>query len=339
MSTTAARPRPVPVRHRRLIALGLLGLAAGCAAWAEGAAGLEPVPFISEAGLPLADGETGPVVGAFQVAGAFELSPGLDDFGGISGALVEGETLLLLSDRGRLWRARMVEDAAGNLLDLEGWQGWRLIDRAAPDKGLDTEDLARLQDGRLLVADEGTNRLGVLGPLEDEAIEVDFTPFPRAFPVTRPNLGAEALTVLPDGRLLALSEGEPAASGGLLAALVDPEGAASLAWPRDGSFAPTAADAEGGDVYVLTRRVSLLNGFEAKLWRLEAGRVEAGVSLEPRLLAALGAGMAVDNYEALALRRDRTGRLRLLLVSDDNFNLVQRTLVLDLLLEDLPGRS
>ena len=55
---------------------------------------------------------------------------------------------------------------------------------------------------------------------------------------------------------------------------------------------------------------------------------EAGAILLGELLAELKAPLVTENFEGITAFRDASGATRLLLVSDDNFNDVQRTLLL-----------
>ncbi|MEO1311639.1 MAG: esterase-like activity of phytase family protein, partial [Pseudomonadota bacterium] len=59
-----------------------------------------------------------------------------------------------------------------------------------------------------------------------------------------------------------------------------------------------------------------------------AGLVEGAV-VEPLVLATLGVGAPVDNFEGLAVARGADGGERLYLISDDNFSKRQNTLLLE----------
>ena len=327
---------PTPWRAAALLGLGL-GLT-GCVSAAAG--GLSPTPFYKKVGVSEAPSEARQhKLGPFNIRGSFEIAAIDDGFGGISGAAVIGADLYLVSDRARLYRARLVENDAGDLVGLVDWKGWPLHDAADPKRAVDAEDLAVTPNGRLVVSDEATNRLGFVR-LDTDAAWVDFAAIGEAFPVTRTNLGAEAVAALPDGRLLALSEGEPLRPGVLRASVLTPGEEtlpATLGWPQDVGFAPTATATDDGCLYVLSRRFGLLGGFEARLSRLPLAQVRAGANLAPEPLAAFGAGVATDNYEALAVRRGREGKLRLLVLSDDNFSPLQRTLLIELRLDEGSG--
>jgi hypothetical protein len=57
---------------------------------------------------------------------------------------------------------------------------------------------------------------------------------------------------------------------------------------------------------------------------------KAGTVLAGRELATLSGLSLGENHEALAVRRGEDGAYRLLVVSDDNFHPLQRTLLLEL---------
>lgn len=102
----------------------------------------------------------------------------------------------------------------------------------------------------------------------------------------------------------------------------------------DAAFVPTALDLlEAGPppVFLLLRRsFSPLAGVAARVDQLTLGR--DGLTLAP--VASFRPPLAVDNMEGLAVRRDGDRRF-IYLVSDDNFNRAQQTLLLKF--ELLPG--
>ena len=84
---------------------------------------------------------------------------------------------------------------------------------------------------------------------------------------------------------------------------------------------------------MIERRVSTFSGFHVRLVRLAAGDIQPGARLKGEELARWGAPLTVDNFEGLATRRGADGEILIYLLSDDNFSLFQRTLLLMFALE------
>lgn len=99
--------------------------------------------------------------------------------------------------------------------------------------------------------------------------------------------------------------------------------------PRDPPFLPTGADiAHDGMLYVLERDFSWLGGFSTRLRR---AALSDWPTLRPETLFTQIGGL--DNMEGLASWRDSDGAVRLLMIADDNFSPLQRTLLVELLVE------
>ena len=258
-----------------------------------------------------------------RLRGAVELASSHPAVGGISGMLIEGRTLLALTDRGWLLPSRLVDDGAGlrpaggQIEPLLNEEGKRL--RA---HGEDAEALARA-GGRLAVAFERQHRVVILDGVRPWRTVRD-----RRFERLRFNGGLEALATLPDGRLIAIAE-EPA-EGGFPVVLLDEGGVvATGALPQSGPHLVTGADL-GPDrrLYLLRRHFSLLTGFSARIerYRLGPDGFPRPETREP--LAAFESGSGIDNMEAIALWQDGAST-RLAIASDDNFMFLQRTLLID----------
>ena len=92
-----------------------------------------------------------------------------------------------------------------------------------------------------------------------------------------------------------------------------------------------AALADGG-VLVLERGYTAIGGAKGRVMQIEtpvAGEPISGL----RELARLTPPIQVDNYEGLAVHIDNDGAVLLYIVSDDNFNPLQRTLLMMFRLE------
>jgi hypothetical protein len=189
--------------------------------------------------------------------------------------------------------------------------------------------VARDLDGSLIVGFEGHHRLWRYRPGEDPT-------HARPEPVETPPLlqhapsngGIEAMTVLSDGRLLMVTE-ELQASPGELVGWVRQDGQwAALTYAKTGEYKPTElAQLPDGDVLALERRFTALGGPGMRLQRLPHDQIRAGARLDGGELAELVPPASVDNMEAMAAVRAADGSIHVYVMSDDNFNPLQRTLL------------
>ncbi|MDX6750902.1 esterase-like activity of phytase family protein [Geminicoccaceae bacterium 1502E] len=268
-------------------------------------------------------------VGELEILGAWELRGGREGFGGFSGMAFDGEHLLVASDRGWLWQARPAFAGDGTLLRLDFWQVERLR-FAGAGRARDVEELLVDADGSQHVLLERVHAIagrpaGSTGPMK--AVKL-----PAPLDAAPSNEGIEAAARLADGSLLLLSEGQRTDDGAHRAALLKEGRARLLGYRPAAGFRPTGAARLGRWLFVVERRVSLLAGLEGRIAALDLDALPPvqGAVLEGRELARLGGRTISDNVEAIAARPGPDGAIHLFVLSDDNFSILQETLLLQL---------
>lgn len=274
-------------------------------------------------------------VGALTFLAGFWLRSADTRFGGLSGLELspDGRSLYAVSDRGFLLSARLRHDGNGRLASIDAWTIARLLTpegRVVNRGEHDAEALARDRDGSLIVAFEQAHRLWRYPPPP-----AAFVSPPRPIPAppelsSAPlNGGIEAVTVLPDGRLLALTEEHRNPDGTLRGWLIKNGRFEPVAYLPAAGFQPTdIAALAGGDVLVLERRYTLLGSPVARILRLPGDCLRAGAVLQGIEIASLALPLAVDNFEGLAVHEHPGTGTHVYIVSDDNYNPLQRTLLL-----------
>jgi hypothetical protein len=328
-----------PSLRRRAAALAAsISLAApvplsGCAPLGAGAESVR---------LPLDPDRPGLVrVGALEFRGALALSSPIEAFGGLSGLDVsaDGRALVAVSDRGAVVTARLDYGPGGELSAARDIAARPLPDRdGRPVRGsrADAEGLARLPDGRWAVAFERRHRVQLYaadpgGPAGRGTALLGL----EGLETASSNGGVEALAALPDGRLLAIEEGEDDAGGAHRAWLGGEGSWKRLTYVARDPFRPTdAAVMPGGDLLVLERRASILGGFGARVTRVRAADVRPGAVLRGEELAVIESPLTVDNFEGIATAPAPGGGLNIYLLSDDNFFPLQRTILAMFRLDD-----
>jgi hypothetical protein len=154
------------------------------------------------------------------------------------------------------------------------------------------------------------------------------------------NKGLEAIAVLgkntaQKGAVIALSERSLDANGNIRGWILGGPHKGALSVRRSHDYDLTdAATLPNGDLLILERKVSILTGFQFRIRRIAAAIIRPGAILDGPALIESGMQYTIDNMEGMSLHIAPNGELRLTLISDNNFSLLQRTLLLQFALPD-----
>jgi len=324
---------------RSLLGFGLL-VAAACAAVPPSApVGAQPLQLeIRAHAVPLKLDEPGlKRVGKLVWRGGISMTANSRNFGGWSDLHVspDGYTLSSISDEGSWLTATIDYDADRNLAGLSqarigalhGLDGRPLRSKVEAD----AEGMARLPDGSWIVSFERHHRLWRYPTLDGTPLPINLPP---GFERQPDNGGVETLTALADGTLIAISEEYSVTPGELVGWTGKPGRDGRYAWqtfryPKIPDFNPTAiAPLPGGGFVLLERAFDVARGVRIRVMQADASDFQPGTLAKPREIARLASPLAVDNLEGLAATKGPRGETLLWLISDDNFNPLQRNLLL-----------
>jgi hypothetical protein len=275
-------------------------------------------------------------VGVLEYRGGLVLSSDDERFGGLSGMEVEGNRVLMISDSAYWLTATLEFDDAGVLTDFSNAfyapmldaNGVHLVDRAA-----DAEGLASLENGAYAVSFEREHRIDRYDIAPDWSGIAIATPTPMPAPPgtdrLRDNAGIEGLASADYGLWAGVEspiiDGRPHTLW-----LMPHDGEATgLPYPGEASFGITGLDrGPDGEIYLLERIYVRDVGNTVRIMRFdEFGLETEALRNNIDTLAILTPDMTVDNIEGIAIG-EVNGEMRLFVVSDDNYNPGQRTLLL-----------
>jgi hypothetical protein len=276
--------------------------------------------------------------------GGLELHSATDTFGGLSAIGFTGPDgkLVMVSDRGHFVSGRLLYDEAGAPLALAGVT----IDPIQNSKGADLpRAFARDAEGLTVIERPDNNsvvRIGFenltrvadyhlengvpTGPATEVAI-------PDWLTQTRTNQSLEAVCLAPAaspiaGSTLLLTEGVIDNDGNHSGWLLGKSDKGPLSYRSgDGTDPSDCAFLPNGDLLVLERGVSLIS-FAVRLVRIKAADVKPGANMSGDVLFS-GVGGDLDNMEGIAVHQAPDGETRIAMVSDDNFNDWERSLLLE----------
>ncbi len=340
----------------RLTRRGILGAGTGAAAAFGGAR------------LPLAWAETREPAGAGQVTveakpiaslyppepdrtkfGALTFRSGLvltsaaPGFGGLSGLWrsPDGRQLVAVTDRAQWLTASVHYDGPR----LAGLDEARLAAIRNADgeplrraQGYDTESLAITDDGTAYVGVERLNEVlrfawgrdGVLARGSGLPVPPELKQLPN-------NEGLEALAVAPArhplaGSVVAIAErarsGDDAATRGWVLTGSRPFGFDVVR--RDGFDITDLVFLPSGEALLLERRFRILTGVACRIRRIAADAFRPDAAVDGEVIFEADRSYEIDNMEGIAIHEDRSGGGTVVtLVSDNNFSILQRTLLLE----------
>ncbi|WP_417495605.1 esterase-like activity of phytase family protein [Maricaulis sp.] len=275
-------------------------------------------------------------LGALQWRGGINISDDDARFGGLSALETSagGARLLAVSDSAWWVTTDLIWSEAGELSGVDNLVIAPLLGREGnhlEGEAGDSEGIAALGDGHYAVSFERQARiwsydLGENWERIDRARPSLRDLPPTELPITH-NGGMEALTLLDDGSLLVGIEWPFSAD-----TAYDIWRQTGEQWALSSLAAVTEYGLTGmtmidGQVYALQRYWTPAVGSQLRIVRFDQGALDSDETIEPELLAEFGAANSVDNFEGItAFHRD--GETILLIVSDDNYNPQQRTLLM-----------
>jgi hypothetical protein len=252
------------------------------------------------------------------------------DFGGFSGlAIVDGGAgLVTVSDRGTWSRAR-IEREDGSIVAVHQTDHGplrQISGKRLNGQDVDAEGLAVDAQGRAWVSFEHFHRVRRFDDLHGPATEIPGHP---DFQRLGNNSGLEALAIDPDGTLYAIPErrGRPRRQ---IPVFRMRDGAWDIPFRvrYEAPFLVTdAAIGPDGKLYILERDFSWI-GFRSRVRRFSIG--PDGLGDEVTLLSTIY--NSLDNMEGMSVWRDDAGRIRVTLISDDNFFALQKTMLAEYVL-------
>ncbi len=277
--------------------------------------------------------------GALEFRGGLVLTSPYQAFGGISALLVEpdGSRFLSLTDNGSWLRGRIVYEngrpagiADAEMAPILGPDGLPLAARG----WFDTESLTEV-DGTLYVGIERVEkivrfdyrRFGLAARGEPIKVPDDFHTFTY-------NKSLECLTVPPQGsplagQLIVITERSLDAQGNHRSYLLNGDHVARFSVKRSDDFDVTDCTILApADLLLLERRFSPARGVAMRIRRIALAGIKPDALIEGKPLIVADLGYQIDNMEGIAVHRNADGETIITLVSDDNFSIIQRNILL-----------
>jgi hypothetical protein len=284
--------------------------------------------------------------GALAFRSGLILTSSFRGFGGLSSLRLDanGRRFVFASDKGTWFTGRIVYESSEmtGLADVEAAPMLGHDGRPITAHGrFDTESIAR--DGSLVyVGIERVNRIMRFDFAKDftraRGEDVEAPSAVRTLPF---NQGLEAMVVVPrdrplGGTLIAISERGLDAGRNILAFLIGGPAPGQFAIRRTDNFdISDACLLPSGDLLILERKFSLTSGAGIRIRRIAMNAIAPGALVDGPSIFSADLGQEVDNFEGLDAFVNDKGEIILTLVSDDNFSLIQRTLLMQFtLVED-----
>lgn len=284
-------------------------------------------------------GGEGDRFGALSFRGGLRLTSPFSGFGGISGFTLSPENRFLAITDAGLFLAGRLDLEGDRPVGLSGVTAAPLLDaegRVQAGRGRGDAEAITLAPDALYVALEDVNEVWRYprDPLGKPGTQV---PVP-AIRDLRNNLGLEGLAYVPtgplQGALVGIGEEGAKKEADLPGFIIGGRTPGSFTVVKSSVFDATdLAITPSGEMYLLERHYSPMTGVKMQVRRFALADVKPGAQLEGEVLGSFDMGYEIDNMEGLAVTTNAAGETLLTMISDDNFNPLQRTILLRFAIE------
>jgi hypothetical protein len=277
--------------------------------------------------------------GSLEYRSGLVLTSPFRGFGGLSAIRLDakGERFIAISDKGSWFTGRIVyrgremigldDVEAAPLLGPDSKpitsRGWYDSESIALDGSLVYVGLERVNQVLRYDFSKGfTRAVGEVVPLPSAARKLPF------------NKGLEALVVVPKelplaGTLIALSERGLDSNGNLIAFLVGGKTPGQFSVRRTDNFdISDAVLLSSGDLLILERKFSWLGGIGIRIRRIALAQITPSALVDGPAIFSADLADEIDNMEGIDAHVTAEGDTVLTMISDDNFSLIQRNLLL-----------
>jgi len=279
--------------------------------------------------------------GDFEFIGGLELSSPGSQLGAMSAIRLSEDRnhFLGVMDTGNWYAGRFERDPNGVLTGVTDFSVSPILDAGGLASGqkwkFDAEGLA-LRGEEALVSFERQSRVDVY-PAKAPGNSRPTGSLPVLIPLNelRNNRGLEAVMVAPAasplaGEVVVVSEKSLNDSGDIYAAVLTGPMKGVFFVKRHAPFDVTDGDfLPNGDLLLLERRFSIAQGVGMRIRRIDGSRIGPGNLVDGPVLLEADFGEQIDNMEGLDVSTDEQGQVFVTLVSDDNYSILQRNLVLE----------
>jgi hypothetical protein len=277
--------------------------------------------------------------GELEFRSGLVLTSSFRGFGGLSGLRLDakGERFIAISDKAGWFTGRIAyrgkqmtglqEVEASPMLGPDGrpitMRGWFDSESIALDGSLAYVGLERVN--RILRYDFSKGFTRALGE------EVPLPPAARKLPY---NKGLEAMVAVPKGQplagtLIAISERGLDAAGNILGFMIGGKTPGQFSVRRSENFdVSDAALLPSGDMLLLERKFSWLGGVGIRIRQIPLASFAPGAVVDGPAIFFADLGNEIDNMEGIDAHVTAEGDTVITMVSDDNFSIIQRNLLL-----------
>ncbi|HEY5217265.1 MAG TPA: esterase-like activity of phytase family protein [Pseudolabrys sp.] len=277
--------------------------------------------------------------GVLEFRGGLALTSAYQPFGGVSALHVEpdGSHFLAATDNGSWLRGRIVyqDDKPTGIADAEmapilGADGKPL----AAAGWFDVESIAEI-DGMFYIGIERVEQI-VRFDYRRDGLKARGEPLPQPpdFKTFTFNKSLECLAAPPKtaplaGNLIVVTEHSLDAAGNHRAFLIKDGQVERFSVVRSDDYdISDCTILPPGDLLLLERRYSPARGVAMRIRRVPLSRIKPNALVDGKALIEADLAYQIDNMEGIAVHRNARGETIITLVSDDNFSVIQRNLLL-----------